>query len=220
MHESRFFLRQPDGTEMELKEILRSTGSEGTDHYLEQKPTAALQDREYPFGAVRDSHLFRATVDGKPAIAELIKHTVDEPIPPGEERECCFGVDFVYDKGHEGLPETVIRRFGIERPFLFGALLIDDECAQHFAVAAIYVGVTGLWWAESEVPGFRFAESTNPRVVFKKPAQMGQVVIAKVKNTSAEPQVFKAKIVGKEPVDPKVKLLPDLPSSQELAAGQ
>lgn len=155
-----------------------------------------LQDREYGIGRVQRC---RPTVSGVAVNMAEYKNPADEPITPGEEVSILFGEDFVLEgSGVPGLPETDECCFGVKTYFRLESLVIDDECAPHFSVSVLAVGAETMWGYPS-VPGTRFAASA-PRVNFNKTARPRIVVSAMIKNTSKEPRVFRAKIVGKEPV--------------------
>ena len=171
---------------------LQRIQTELKNYLTEAVPKSELRDREYKICSV-STFSGMGTID---PTREILPHT---PVQPDEQFSYIFGVSFVTDAGIQGLPETEVRAFGIDRSFLFESLIVDNDCASHFEISNIFVGAQAMWHTLKAVPATRFSASSS-RILFKCIAQKNVAINALVKNISKTPQVFRAKIVGKEPV--------------------
>lgn len=174
----------------------------------------STREREYVIGSrgVFHGHGVSEVVDyyGKtfPFNAET------EFVPANASTTFCFGVEHVVEESViPGVPETTSSHFGVEHPFALQHLLINDEDAPHFEVVGVFVGGGSAIPMNTfrHIPASRFAESVEPRVLFKGAASSKlDPVCVMVKNTSTEPRKFRARVIGREvfmPAAPDVEFV-------------
>lgn len=97
------------------------------------------------------------------------------------------------------IPETAQKRFGVENTFRLKHLLVDEEIASNFAIENLFIGNLAAWTIGSRVPATKF---TKPIDLKQQPAQPGLTMSLSVVNTSDQPQLFRAKLVGEELILP------------------
>lgn len=125
-------------------------------------------------------------------------------IEPGAAVYIAFGVEHAIP-GTElfGVPSTVQLRYGVEHSFRGSHLIIDDESAKHFDVNQVFFGNRASWGMGAVVPAARFTELSLPWPELNSEAiGPGVMISVDVVNKTTEPQLFRAKIVGKELILP------------------
>lgn len=167
---------------------------------LEGPPTSS-RPREYGMRALPHQEVVTQP-DGSQRFIRVV--TENELIPPGEKRFFEFGTDRLAPWSVEWLPAP--SEFCIEGLFVLHSLLVDDDAAPHFDVRGVFTKAEAMWLPGCPVPASRFAASLPAPIRFNRPAIDN--VTVEVKNTSDKPRQFKAKIVGAEPVRPKLDTAP------------
>jgi hypothetical protein len=126
----------------------------------------------------------------------------DIAIQPGESVAFEFGAITVVP-GTEvvGLPESTQTTFGVDKFFHMQGLVIDEDVAPHFNVGALTGGARLAWRASMPVPAIRFASSATPAVKLDVPVNERCTIALTVTNISDKPQMFRAKIIGRERAD-------------------
>lgn len=127
-------------------------------------------------------------------------------IKPGDSLHIVFGTEHTIP-GTElfGVPETAQLRRGVERLFRGEHLIVDDESAKHFDVSQVFFGNRACWGMgmRAAIPATRFTEASLPWPELNCEAiEPGVMISVYVTNKTTEPQLFRAKIVGKELILP------------------
>jgi hypothetical protein len=131
----------------------------------------------------------------------MVEQRMTDTVPPGMMANVCFHGQYIEREAMiAGLPETAVKRDGIEHDFIFESLSINDEDAPHFDVRCI-LGARLFWAADVAVPASRFAASA-PVVRFDQKVHAHLIITVQAINKSDKPQPFRAKIIGKEQIKP------------------
>lgn len=143
---------------------------------------------------------------------EFAEMMAAQTVPAKTSAYVIFGEEaIIHGTAFPGLPGTEAKYApALVRDFEWHHLEIEDAVAPNFDVLHISVNGELLWSHDVAVPASKFAASA-PTVVLNRFAVKRGIIQLFVNNTTDQPQVFRAKVVGREPAYGVIKV-PVLPA--------